>query len=70
MSDKRCPFCTEAKDFKKGKEVVAESKEIHTFVYIKEKELYIEETLNEDIIHQSKFPIKYCPICGRKVKFK
>lgn len=69
MSDTRCPYCTEEKDFKKGKEIVGD-RDSHTFLHIQEKELYIEVTQGEDIIHSAKFPIKYCPLCGKRIKYK
>lgn len=69
MGHKICDFCHNQSDFKKGKEIVQPSIAFHTFIHIEEKEIYIEVTNeNDDITHKAKFPIKYCPICGKKLK--
>lgn len=69
MGRKICDFCHNQFDFQKIKEIVQPDFSHHTFIHIEEKELFIEVTnANNEIIHKSKSPIKYCPICGRKLK--
>lgn len=64
-----CPIC-DGDNLKKQK-VIVESD--NTFISVTEElgELIITITNeNNEIIKQSKFPIKYCPWCGRKIREK
>lgn len=69
MKRKICEFCHNQVDFKKTKEVVHPSFSYHTFLHIEEKELVVEVVEEENVIHKSKTPIKFCPLCGRKLIF-
>ena len=71
MSDKHCPFCNESEDFRRGKEIMVRFEAyLKTFLHIDENELFVEEAdLNDVLVHRAKFPINYCPICGRKVHY-
>lgn len=68
MKRRLCSFCHNQTDFRKGKEIVQPSIAFHTFLHIEEKELFCEITNEQnEITHKAKFPIKYCPICGKKL---
>lgn len=62
-----CPVC-EGQELLKQK-VICESENLDIQVTTGLGELYVEVSKgNEEIIKKTKFPIRYCPWCGRKVR--
>jgi hypothetical protein len=62
-----CPVC-EGQELRKQK-VICESENLDIQVTTGLGELYVEvSNEDEEIIKKTKFPIRYCPWCGRKVR--
>lgn len=62
-----CPICSGAK-LEKGKIMQSFSDELDVEVTTSIGELIISIAKEELILEQIKFPIRYCPWCGRKIR--
>lgn len=62
-----CPFCG-GNPLSKQKVLQAESYDTKVDVTLLKGDMVVTVADGDDLIEKTKFPIKYCPICGKKVK--
>ena len=64
-----CPVC-DGEELKKQKVICQSEEDMNIQVTTGLGELYVEVSNNEEVLEKTKFPIRYCPWCGRKIREK
>ena len=62
-----CPIC-EGQELKKQKVICQSEDDVEVEVTTGLGELFVEVSKENEVIEKTKFPIRYCPWCGRKVR--
>jgi len=64
-----CPVC-EGQELLKQKVICQSDEEMEVQVTTGLGELYVEVSKGNEVLEKTKFPIRYCPWCGRKIREK